>query len=164
MPGHFILRPASAQDDAFLRAVYASSRDWEFAGQPWPPEEKNAFLRQQYDCQDRYYRSAYAGAAWSVITVNGEDAGRLIVHRGAAALEIMDIALLEAWRGHGTGTAIIRSLMEEAAASCLPVRIWVESANPARRLYERLAFRHISDHGPHREYLWTPAPGVPPPA
>jgi len=156
MAGSFILRPATAQDEAFLRSVYASARAWEFVGGSWADAERDAFLRLQYDWQEEHYRNAYSDAEWSVITVDGADAGRLIVHRGEAAIEIMDIALLDAWRGHGTGTDIIRSLMTEGATAGRPVRLWVENANRARRLYERLGFLHISDHGPHCEYVWAP--------
>jgi len=156
MSGPPVLRPALPRDEPFLRAVYASGRAWEFAATSWTEEEKEAFLRHQYDAQEKHYRSAYAGAEWSVITVDGADAGRLIVFRNGAAIEIMDIALLESWRGQGTGTAIVRGIMAEAAALGIPVRLWVENANPARGLYDRLNFRHVSDYGPHCEYVWTP--------
>lgn len=156
MPGPPLLRPATPRDETFLRAVYASSREQELAPLTWSAAEKDAFLRQQYDRQEQHYRNAYQGAEWSVIVLDGRDAGRLILHRGEAAFEIMDIALLSEWRGCGAGTALVQRIMTEAAGAGVPVRLWVEHFNPAQRLYQRLGFVHTSDHGPHREYIWRP--------
>ena len=152
-----VLRPVTAADRALLLEIYASSRAPELAVVLWTAEEKAAFLRQQFDCQDQHYRTAYEGAEFSVIVLNGTDAGRLIVHRGPEILQLMDITLLEAWRGQGTGTGLIRQLMEEAAASGKTMRLWVEEDNPAWRLYARLGFvRTGEEFGPHRELAWTP--------
>ena len=42
--------------------------------------------------------------------------------------------------------------------SDLAVRIHVEHYNPALRLYERLGFTHVDDHGVHKLMEWSPAP------
>ena len=73
------------------------------------------------------------------------------------ALLIVDIALLPAHRGAGIGTDILRGLLAEAAASGRPVRIHVERTNPALRLYRRLGFVPIADHGVYHLMECPPA-------
>ncbi|HEX2748265.1 MAG TPA: GNAT family N-acetyltransferase [Verrucomicrobiales bacterium] len=154
-------RPVSTADRMLLLRIYASSREQEMALVPWTGAEKAAFLEQQFDFQDRHYRTAFEGAEFSIIAIRGEDAGRLIVHRGEASIELMDITLLPPWRNQGLGTGIIRELMEEASGSEKSLRLWVEQFNPARRLYERLGFAHESDHGIHLEFVFSRRPAQP---
>jgi GNAT superfamily N-acetyltransferase len=154
MTAEVTLRPAVSADRELLLRIYASSRATEMATVPWTDAQKAAFLREQYDFQECHYRSAFEGVEFSVIVIDGDDAGRLIVHRGPGVIEIMDIALLEAFRGRGTGTRLVRQLMDEAAATGRSLRLWVEEFNPARRLYERLGFFHAGHHGIHMELVW----------
>jgi predicted GNAT family acetyltransferase len=69
----------------------------------------------------------------------------------------MDIALLPEFRGAGLGTALLADLFAEATAAGKTLTIHVEEYNPARRLYERLGFRKIGEHGVHHLMEWTPA-------
>jgi GNAT superfamily N-acetyltransferase len=157
MTAEVTLRPAAEADGDFLRRVYASSRSMEMAAVPWTGEEQAEFLRGQYELQDRHYRTAYEGAEFSIVVINGHDAGRLIVHRGPKVTEIMDLTLLEAFRGRGIGSGIIRGLMDEAARTGNSLRLWVEQFNPARRLYDRMGFIRAGDHGIHMEFVWNAA-------
>jgi ribosomal protein S18 acetylase RimI-like enzyme len=150
------LRPVSAQDEAFLRGVYASTREDELALVPWSDAEKEAFLRQQFDAQDSHYRERYQGASLDVIEVNGEPAGRLYVARWEHEIRIMDIALLPEYRGAGTGTKLVRELLEEGAETRRCVTIHVEKHNPALRLYERLGFSPVADRGAYLLLQATP--------
>jgi predicted GNAT family acetyltransferase len=68
----------------------------------------------------------------------------------------MDIALLPDFRGAGLGTALLAGLFAEATAAGKTVTIHVEGFNPARRLYERLGFRQIGEHGVYHLMEWTP--------
>src|SRR6185437_16635571 len=97
--------------------------------------------------QDAYYREHYASAAFDVIEVDGEPAGRLYVARWDHDIRIIDIALLPEYRGRGIGTALLRELLAEAAADGKRLSIHVELNNPARRLYERLGFVQVEERG-----------------
>jgi len=114
---------------------------------PWTGGQKEAFLRQQFEAQDRFWREHYDEAGFLVVEVDGAPAGRLYVHRGADEIRVVDIALLPPFRGAGLGTRLLSSLFEEADAKGLPVRIHVEVFNPARHLYERLGFVPAGDRG-----------------
>jgi ribosomal protein S18 acetylase RimI-like enzyme len=139
------LRAAKAEDDAFLRRVYAGTRAEELARVPWSEAEKEAFLAMQFEAQDRHYRACFPGTRFDVIEQDGVPIGRLYVQRTADEIRILDIALLPAHRGAGAGGALLRELLREAAASARRVTIHVERTNPALRLYARLGFRVEAD-------------------
>lgn len=141
------LRPATDADREFLLAVYGSVREAELSQVQWPDGAKEAFIAQQFDAQDAYYREYYPNASFDVIEVEGRGAGRLYVDRWPAEIRIVDIALLPEFRGRGVGEALLRELIAEAEASGRPLTIHVEQGNPARRLYERLGFVPVAERG-----------------
>jgi len=143
------LRPVRPEDREHLLAVYASTRAEELAPVPWTEEQKSAFMKMQFDAQDAHYREHYEGATYEVIEVDRRPAGRLYVHPRPGEIRLIDIALLPAFRGRGVGTELIQRLFREAARDGIPVTIHVELFNPARRLYERLGFVPVEEHGVH---------------
>ena len=141
------LRQAAGADRAVLVELYGSVREPELAHVPWDDAQKRAFVEHQFSAQDAHYREHYPGATIDVVEVDGEPAGRLYVHRGPSDIRSMDIALAPPFRGRGIGTALLRSLMDEAQESGRKLSIHVEQNNPARRLYERLGFEPAGEHG-----------------
>ena len=141
------LRPVEPGDEDFLYRVYASTRAEELAVVPWDETQKDVFLRSQFDAQDRWYREHYPRATYEVVSIDGEAAGRLYLHRGEAEIRIVDIALLPEHRGHGVGASLLRDILTEADAAGKRVTIHVERLNPALRIYERLGFSVAEDKG-----------------
>ena len=141
------LRPRSSSDDDFLRRVYASTREEELAQVPWSDGEREAFLRHQFDAQDRHYLEHYSGASFDVVERDGVPVGRLYVARWADEIRIMELALLPEQRGAGIGTQLVRAILDEAARSGKRTSVHVEQHNPARRLYERLGFVPVAERG-----------------
>jgi ribosomal protein S18 acetylase RimI-like enzyme len=153
----FTLRPETEADIAFLMQLYASTRADELAQVAWTAEQKQAFLVGQFEVQRRHYRSAIDGCAFDVIEHRGEPVGRLYLDVRQTQLHIVDIALTPAWRGRGIGSAILAALMAAGRTSGKGVGIFVEKFNPALRLYRRIGFTDISDHGVYLEMEWVPA-------
>ena len=143
------LRPATAEDEAFLLAVYAGTRREELALTGWDAAATDAFLRMQSAAQDSHYRQHFPDAAFDVVMVDGVAAGRLYVDRRDTEIRIIDIALLPEHRGRGIGTALLTPILDEAETAGRTVVINVERENPARRLYERLGFVRVAEHGLH---------------
>lgn len=133
---HYRLRPATAADEDWQLAIYAGTREDELALTGWPPEQREAFLRQQHRAQQQHYRAHFPHSVCQLILVDGEVAGRLWLDDRADRLHILDIALLPAWRGRGLGSRCLQDLAAQGRA----LGIQVELHNPARRLYERLGF------------------------
>lgn len=140
-------RAAKGEDREFLFRVYASTREAELAPVPWTPEQKHAFLRQQFAAQDHHYRTYFQGAEFLVIQIDGRDAGRLYLHRTERVLGVMDIALLPGDQKRGIGTRIMRDLIAAAEREQRSLSLHVEPTNPARRLYERLGFVFAEEAG-----------------
>jgi ribosomal protein S18 acetylase RimI-like enzyme len=150
------LRPATPADRDLLYRIYASTREEEIARTDWTEPQITAFLTQQFTAQDTYYREHYPGAVFSLILLDGDPVGRLYLHHRPAEIRIMDIALLPPHRNRGIATALLRDLQTEAAASAKPLTIHVEQFNPALRLYTRLGFRPIAEHGVYLLLEWRP--------
>jgi ribosomal protein S18 acetylase RimI-like enzyme len=141
------LRPVRSSDREFLLAVYASTREAELGLVDWSDEQKDAFVRHQFEAQTAHYLERYTGASFKVIEVDGEPAGRLYVARWEDEIRVMDIALLPEHRGTGIGTRLLRDLLDEAEASGKKVTVHVELNNPALSLYQRLGFRPVAERG-----------------
>jgi RimJ/RimL family protein N-acetyltransferase len=152
--GEIRLRPITAADDAFLCALYGSTRTEELAPVPWSEEQKHAFLEMQFRAQSAHYATHYAGADFLIIELDGRPIGRLYIARWPDQIRIVDISLVPEQRGRGVGSGLLRQILDEGASSNRAVTIHVEDFNPAMRLYERLGFRPISSYGVYQLMEW----------
>jgi ribosomal protein S18 acetylase RimI-like enzyme len=148
------LRPATQADREFLIGVYGSVRAEELVQVAWTDTQQDAFVRMQFDVQDRQYRAANPDASFDVVEVDGRPAGRLYVDRRVDDIRIVEIALLPELRGRGIGSRLIRGLLDEAADSGRRVSLHVEVHNRAADLYTRLGFVPVAERGVHRLMEW----------
>ena len=148
-------REVAPEDDAFLFTVYASTRQDELAMVEWTEAQRRAFAEMQYFAQKAHYQSHYPNAEYELILLNGEPVGRLWVARLDDEIRILDITLLPERRNGGIGTRIIGQLMEEGSKSGKPVHIYVEQYNPSLRLFERLRFSKVGEHGYSYKMGWN---------
>ena len=139
------LRPITPEDDSFLASLYASTRTEELAQTNWSEEQKAMFCRMQFNAQTADYQRNYPDASFQIIERSGVAAGRLLVMRSDEAIHVIDIALMPAHRGAGIGTKLLKELQKEARAAGKKLSIYVESFNPARRLYDRLGFQQVEE-------------------
>jgi ribosomal protein S18 acetylase RimI-like enzyme len=154
--GPITTRAIRPEDEPFLRRVYASTREEELSIVPWDDDQKDAFLRMQFDAQHRYYHDQFPEASFDVILLQGRPVGRLYVNRQGDAIQIIDIALVPEARGAGIGGALLVDLLAEARTARKPVRIHVERANRALSLYQRLGFLEIGRDEVYYLMEWTP--------
>jgi ribosomal protein S18 acetylase RimI-like enzyme len=138
-----LLRPVTDADRPLRLRVYGAARADELAAVPWPPEVLAVFLDQQLTARDAGHRAQHPYASWSVVVVDGADAGVLCVDRSGPETAVVDVALLPWAQGRGAGTAVLSAL----AAEGRPLSLAVVRGNPALRLYERLGFTVIGDDG-----------------
>jgi len=150
------LRPVRENDENFLLELYASTRAEELAITPWSPDQKQEFLRMQFDAQTRYYRQAFPEMDYRIVIHDGVPAGRFIVLRREDELRLLDISLLPEHRNAGIGNMLIQMLLDEAKGLDKAVRIHVERFNRALRLYERLGFGPVADQGVYVLMEWNP--------
>jgi GNAT superfamily N-acetyltransferase len=124
----------------------------------WTAEQKQAFLAQQFAAQRKHYRETIENCRFDALEYGGEPIGRLYLQNKVSQIYIVDITLLSEWRGKSVGTAILEALQEAAVVSGRGVGIFVEKFNPALKLYRRLDFAEVADHGVYLEMEWLPPP------
>jgi predicted GNAT family acetyltransferase len=140
------LRPEAQEDDAFLLALYATTRQAELDQvEGWTEEQKQAFVAMQFNAQRQHYRQNLTNVALDVIARDGVPIGRLYTQERETTLHIIDILLDPAERGAGLGAALLKQLAKDAHAAGKVLSIFVETYNPARRLYGRLGFVQIGE-------------------
>jgi GNAT superfamily N-acetyltransferase len=145
-------RPATPADQELLLRLYASTREAELSMTGWNETEKEAFVLQQFTAQDTYYHQTWPAAAYDVVEFDGHPIGRIYVDVRPAAVQLMEITLLPEQRGKGLGTVLVQEVIAQANGLNLPVQLFVEVWNPARRLYERLGFHLLETHTPYLLY------------
>jgi GNAT superfamily N-acetyltransferase len=151
------LRPATEADDDFIFSCYASTRAQELEQVPWTAEQKEAFVRMQYTAQKNHYAAEAPRASHDVIYVDTAPVGRIYLDRREDALHILDITVLPQHCNQGTGSLVLRRLLDEAGKLGKPVTIYVESFNPSLRLFECLGFRKDHEKGFHLLMKWQQA-------
>jgi len=142
-------RPITEQDVEFLYEVYAGTREEEMNLTGWEEQQKEEFLRMQFNLQHTQYLQNYREANFEIIFFEKTPAGRLYVDRREKEIRLIDLALLPQFRNLGIGTTILKDLIAEANKKNLPLNSHVERLNPARRLYERVGFKLKEDKGMH---------------
>ncbi len=143
------LRAVQESDNAFLLRVYASTREQELAQVPWTAEQKQQFVRMQYEAQKSHYAAQHPRATQKIICLDGTNAGRLYLDRAGEKFHILDITLLPECRNRGAGSFLLGRIMAEAKEAGKPVSIYVETFNPSLRLFQRLGFTPIQQEGFH---------------
>jgi ribosomal protein S18 acetylase RimI-like enzyme len=152
------LRSVTLEDELFLRQLFATTRADELALMGWDENQKEAFIAMQFNAQSQQYAMSYPQAEHSVILLNEDSIGRLIIDRGENEFTLVDIALLPTHRGTGIGTHLIEDLLAEAASARKPVRLNVWHSNPAKKLYEQMGFSSANNDGVYCEMSWNPPP------
>jgi ribosomal protein S18 acetylase RimI-like enzyme len=156
--GMLRLRPEQERDQAFRFKLFCESRPAEFALLRLDPTSYEQLMSFQFQAQTVSYRANFPDARFDIIELDGTPIGRIVVNRPGAVVHIVDQAIVPPLRNRGLGTAIMKALMHEAAASGLPMRLKVASTNdPSMRLYLRLGFVPILSDPLYIEMEW-PAP------
>ena len=150
------LRPEHEGDRDFRYQLFCDSRQPEFA-LLLPPDVFRQVMAHQFQAQTVGYQGQFPQARFDIIELAGNPIGRIVVDRPGDRLHIVDHAIIPELRGRGIGTAIMRALMDEAAAQRVRVTLEVASSNdPSMRLYVRLGFVPIETTPLYIELAWTP--------
>ena len=150
-----VLETATPDDEDFLRTLFTEVRGPEFAPLSLPAQTLAELLEMQRRAQRMAYAQQFPQAVQSIIRVDGQRAGNMLVNRSGSEMHVVDIALLPNFRGAGTGGQLLKELCSEAELADMPLRLSVRKSNPARRLYDRMGFRCIGNDGANYLLEWT---------
>ena len=150
-------RPIRDDDRDFLYQIYASTRADEMQIVPWSDQEKEQFVRMQFEAQTQHYNDYYDPKQFFIIEEEGRPIGRLYLDRQPDDVCIVDITLSPELRGAGLGTILLQEVLDGAARDGISVSIHVEHFNPAMHLYQRLGFRHVDTNGVYHLMKWEAA-------
>lgn len=147
------LRPEKSSDVPFLRKLYATTRvDVTFSG--LPDEQKQQFIRMQFDAQRQSYRSNYENAEFHIIERHGRPIGRLYVARLTQEIRVMDITIIPDHRKKGIGSGLLRSVQSEGRSIGLPVTLHAEKMGNMAEFYKRLGFEIVDEKEAHFFMKW----------
>lgn len=156
------LRPEIPADEAFLLALYGTTRAEELAMTGWDARTREAFIRHQFTAMRQGYASMYPTGEFLVITQASQPIGRLVLHRNDAVWHVVDMALMPDHQNRQIGTHLMQSLQAAAAAAQKRVQLHVLKMNRAHRFYQRLGFAKINDNGIYNLLEWLPSNPVKP--
>ena len=140
-------RPAVADDESFLRELYATTRP-DLDG--WEDAARERFLDFQLDGQRRGWESAFPGSTDELLLLDGRPAGRLWVAWLPKECVMVDMILLPESRRRGAGTQIVGEVIAEAERRGVPVRVTVARTNaPSLAFLSRLDFVEIGGDEVH---------------
>jgi ribosomal protein S18 acetylase RimI-like enzyme len=92
-------------------------------------------------------RLEHPNAERKIVLVENAPVGRLIIDGAGDHIEVIDVALLPQYRGHGIGTSLLRGVLAQADRMGRAIMLHVEKQSRAVRLYERLGFVICGDVG-----------------
>lgn len=152
------LRPVCPDDNAFLLALYASTRAAELAQVQWQEGQREAFVKWQFEMQRREYDARFPDAEYHVILIDNQPVGRIWIGRTKEEIRLLDIALLPEFQSRGAGTSLLNWLIEVARRENKVLRHMVFVLNDeAHRFYERLGFVVIEEFGAYKHMEWKRA-------
>lgn len=150
------LRPATTDDEAFVRSLLTERMLEELAAAPLAPEARLALAELQVRAQREGHRAAFPGAESWVVEHDGLPVGRLLVDRGPDAWHVADVCLVSTGRGRGLGGEVLRGLQQDAAAADAAVTLSARRGGRAQRLYESLGFVVTGGSELDVAMRWTP--------
>jgi ribosomal protein S18 acetylase RimI-like enzyme len=148
------LRPATRTDSARCYLLHrAAMRAYVAAIWGWDERAQQAFYERGFDADGT-----------RIITVDGHDAGVLIVEDRPTEIYLGRVEIHPDYQGRGIGSQLIGQLLREAADRGQPVVLDVLTVNfRAHALYQRLGFHEVDRHGPNNIKIRmraTPQPGT----
>lgn len=153
------IRPALPSDEAFLLALYRSTRA-DLLALLADPRYIDALIAMQQHMQAAGYRSSYPDAQYEVLELDGAPAGRLVTAAVSGAVRVVDLAVMPQARGRGVAGEALRRLQRQAAQGGRDLTLAVRKDNAgARRLYAALGFAVESEDAAVLQLRWRAGPG-----
>jgi len=154
------LRHAVAQDEDFLLQLYLATQPVETANWNMSATAREQLLQMQFRGRKQTYTAQYPDAEDLILCLNEEGeverrVGRHLVIRQEDAILGIDLAILPAYQNQGLGRLVLQGVQHQCAQEGLKFRLQVLHTNPARRLYDRLGFKMVSQDLLYAQMEWS---------
>jgi ribosomal protein S18 acetylase RimI-like enzyme len=142
------LRKATTSDSEFAyRTKKAAFRQYVELVWGWDEEQ-----------QRQLHERRFAAQKFSVIQLSGVDVGIMAIVREPDCVKLNQLLILPEHQSKGIGAACTMQVIEDAAASELPVRLQVLKVNRrAIAFFQRLGFESIGESDTHVLMEWLQA-------
>jgi GNAT superfamily N-acetyltransferase len=156
------LRQAVSEDEDFLLQLFLATQPMETASWNMSAIAREQLLQMQFQGRRQTYAAQYPDAEDLIICLNEEGdvesrVGRHLVMRQEDAILGIDLAVLPAYQKKGLGGLVLQGVQRQCAKEGLRFRLQVLHTNPARRLYDRLGFRMVSQDLLYVQMEWSVA-------
>ena len=127
----------------------------------WSYEQKQQFLRMQFEAQHRHYQAHFSSALFSVVlNRKNKRVGRFYLHQTEDEFRIVDIAILPEHQQSGIGSALVKEVMEQCRIAALPLRLHVAKWNRALAWYQGMGFKTIGETDMTFHMEWSAAESI----
>lgn len=145
-------------DAMFLMELYASTRSQEMAIVPWSGDQKRAFLKMQFEAQDRFYRERYPNASFEIIKLDDRPVGRLYHAELTDEIRIIDLAFLPEHFDKNIFIKLLERILQKGERAGKPVKIYLEASDPIIEIFADHGFQKIDQLGIY--FLWQYQPAA----
>jgi GNAT superfamily N-acetyltransferase len=148
------LRPPRPDEDLF--ALELAARELELTALQLPPAVAEPFVRMQARAQRQGYAATWPELRDRVMEFDGEVAGRVILHRDAARLLVIDLVVLPAFRRRGLTREVLDQCKQEATEHGVPVESSMLAETRHLQTFLHLGFHVVGERPPHILLRWDP--------
>lgn len=145
-------RPATADDEPFLRELFALTGFAATFGPPSPDPVWSTLLEVQYRARSLSWAARFPLGEDLVVVADGDEVGRVRTAPEGNALRLVDIAVWPRAQRRGIGSAVMADLQRSAAAVLLEV---ANDNRIAADWYRRLGFRPERSDAMYTAMRWT---------
>jgi ribosomal protein S18 acetylase RimI-like enzyme len=150
------LCPIEPKDNEFLLRVFKESRPDLNLINDISEEQRESIILEQFKMEKQQLEQIYPNAEFSIIKLNEEPIGRIYIYYGETTNRIVEIGLLEDYRGLGIGQRLMTTVIGNATKMKKNVRLQVAWFNQrAYKFYERIGFKVIENQEVFFEMEYT---------
>lgn len=151
------LCPIEPQYNEFLFKVFKESRPELNLINDISEEQKTNIILQQFTMEHQQLIQMYPNAELNIVMLNKEPVGRIYINYGQTSVRILEIGVLEQYRGLGIGKKILTRVIKEAEKNEKTVNLQVAWFNQsAYTFYERIGFKVVENNGVVSEMQYMP--------
>ena len=139
------LREASPTDVPFLLMLRKLTMTEHLERAAMPTDDEAHFKRIWSNFEDA-----------KIICEGNTSVGLLKMNRKSGEWHLQQIQVLPSHQGKGIGKTVLGVVLDEARHEDVSVSLSVLHGNPARRLYEQLGFRPVTETSIDAKLIWHP--------